>query len=178
MTIMSKYWVDKYLLLYVIFLCLGKVALLILWSAFDPIRPVRKPKYIYGPDFELPYYETTLHCSCNSVVLWILASKLYSGLLIMMVVHLAIQTRHVKKSIYKDTKKVNIFIFLAVICLTTTLPLWVVFLGERIEVGAAVAEWVSLYSIPMLCQACLFVPKTLPVIIRKFKSRISNVYCS
>ena len=96
----------------------------------------------------------------------------------MMVVHLAIQTRHVKKSIYKDTKKVNIFIFLAVICLTTTLPLWVVFLGKGIEVGAAVAEWVSLYSIPMLCQACLFVPKTLPVIIRKFKSRISNVYCS
>ena len=96
----------------------------------------------------------------------------------MMVVHLAIQTRHVKKSIYKDTKKVNIFIFLAVICLTTTLPLWVVFLGKRIEVGAAIAEWVSLYSIPMLCQACLFVPKTLPVIIRKFKSRISNVYCS
>lgn len=178
LTIMSNYWVDKYLLLYMIFLCLGKVVLLILWSGLDPIRPVTKPKYIYGPDIELPHYETTLHCSCNSVVLWILASKLYSGLLILMVVHLAIQTRHVKKSIYKDTKKVNVFIFLAVICLTTTLPLWVIFLGKRIEVGAATAEWLSLYSIPMLCQVCLFVPKTLPVIIRKLKPRLKNVFYS
>lgn len=178
LTIMSKYWVDKYLLLYVIVLCLGKVVLLILWTAIDPIGPWIKRNYVYGPDIELPHYETTLHCSCNSVVLWILVSQLYSGFLILMVVHLAIQTRHVKKSVYKDTKKVNIFIFLAVICLTTTLPLWVVFLGKRIEVGAAISEWLSLYSIPMLCQTCLFVPKTLPVIVRKLISRLRSRYYS
>lgn len=176
LTIMSKYWVDKYLLLYVIVLCLGKVALLILWTALDPIHPRIKSRYVYGPDIKLPHYETTLHCSCNSVVLWILASRLYSGLLILMVVHLAIQTRHVKKSVYKDTKKVNIFIFLAVICFTTMLPLWVIFLGKRIEVGAATSEWVSLYSIPILCQTCLFVPKTLPVIVRKLISRLRSRY--
>ncbi len=178
MTIMSNYWIDKYLLLYIIFLCLGQVALLTVWSALDPIGPRIKPKYVYGSDHELPHYETTLHCSCNSVVLWILASRLYSGLLILMVVHLAIQTRHVKKSIYKDTKKVNIFIFLVVICLMTTLPLWVIFLGKRIEVGAVISEWVSLYSIPMLCQTCLFVPKTLPVIVRKLISRLRRRYYS
>ena len=174
MSIMSNYWVDKYLLLYVIILCLGKVVLLILWTGLDPIHPVTKPKYVYGPDIDLPYYETTLHCSCNSVVIWIVVTKLYSGLLILMVVHLAIQTRHVKKSVYKDTKKVNIFIFFAVICLMTTLPLWVIFLAKRIEVGAAIVEWLSLYTIPMLCQACLFIPKTLPVIVRKLKPRLRN----
>ena len=176
MSIMSNYWVDKYLLLYVIFLCLGKVVLLFLWSCLDPVHPVIKSKYVYQRDIELPHYETILHCSCNSVVIWIVVTKLYSGLLILMVVHLAIQTRHVKKSVYKDTKKVNIFIFFAVICLMITLPLWVIFLGKRIVVGAAIVEWLSLYTIPMLCQACLFVPKTLPVIIRKLKPRLRNTY--
>ena len=176
MTIMSKYWVDKYLLVYVILICLGKAALLLLWSGVDPIHPVIKPRYVYGPDIKLPHYRATLHCSCRWVVVWIAVIKLYSALLILMAVHLAIQTRHVKKAVYKDTKKVNIFIFLVIISIMTTIPLWVFFLKTGIEVGATVAEWLSIYHTPMLCQVCLFIPKTLPVIIRKLKLRTRNTY--
>lgn len=174
MATMSKYWDDKYLFIYVLLICLGKVFILTLWSSIDPIHPVTSPTYTYGHD-KLPYYMATIRCTCKTMAstLWLIVTVLYSALLLLMVVLLAIRTRHVKKNVYKDTKKVNIFIFLVTVCLAHTIPLWIFFLHMGIEIGVDIADWLSWYSIPVLCQVCLFVPKTLPVIMRKVKMSIS-----
>ena len=172
MQVMSDYWEDKYLLIYTLILSSGKVVLLILWNIIDPIHPKLNPTYVYEPD-TVPYYMATISCVCNSLspTVWLFVTKLYSALLFVMVVFLAIQTRHVKNTTYKDTKKVNIFIFVVTVCLAITIPLWIFFIEVDIEIGANVAEWLSLFTIPLACQVCLFLPKTLPVVFRKIKSR-------
>ncbi len=163
MTEMSKYWEDKYLVIYALLICAGEVLLLILWNSIDPICSESYLEYVpVGTD--LPYYRTTTHCVTS--VLWSTITVLYSGVLLFMVVVLAIETRHIKNDPYKDTKKVNVFIFLVVIVLAISFPLRDIFKEIKIEVGANMFEWLGYFFLSLLCQVCLFVPKTLPLAVR------------
>ena len=163
----SKYWSDNYLVIYTLLICMGKVALLILWSAVDLIHPQTDQEYIATAI--PPYYRTTLYCTSDTLGVWVLLSFLYSGVLLLLVMFLAIQTRHIKKSTFKDTKKVITFIFLITINLATTIPLWILFNEVDVEIGALVFEWVAYFTVVILCQLCLFAPKTLPLAVRKVK---------
>ena len=173
MTLMSNFWEDKYLFIYTLIICMGKVIPLILWSTINSIHPLTEPTFVIG-SAEFPHYVTTVHCICKktSSTLWLIATQLFSALLLLAVVFLAIQTRHVKTSIYKDTKKVNVFIFIVIIFMAITISLWIFFLEKRIDIGETVAGWLTWYALPILCQLCLFVPKTLPIVVKKFKSKM------
>ena len=168
MVMMSDYWVDKYLVIYALLICVGKVLLLILWNSTTPISSDVSREYIEGGS-GLPYYQGTTHCVTSEV--WSAVTLLYSGVLLFMVVVLAIETRHIKNDTYKDTKKVNVFIFLVVIVLAITVPLRIIFEAINIEVGANISEWLAYFSIPLLCQVCLFAPKTLPLAIIRLVSK-------
>ena len=102
MTVMSNFWEDKYLFIYTLIICTGKVIPLILWSTTNSIHPLTEPTFVIG-SAEFPHYVTTVHCICKktSSTLWLIATQLFSALLLLAVVFLAIQTRHVKTSIYK-----------------------------------------------------------------------------
>ena len=169
MTMMSKYWVDRYLFVYVIIICTGKAVLLILWYSIDHLHPELVRVYVKVP---AAHYEVTLHCTSDNISVWTIVTLLYSGVLLLMSMILAIMTRH-NRSVYKDTKKVNLFIFLVVLSLSITVPLWIVYLHENRETEANIMEWLAYFSVPMLCQVCLFVPKTLPLLKKKISSQIN-----
>ena len=172
MIMMSNYWMDKYLFTYILAICTGKVILLIVLTAVDPNHPHIRIQYVV-PIHTLPYYTATVHCSNSSPQVWLAVTLSYSGVLLFMVMLLAIMTRHIKKGMYKDTKKVNVFIFSVVLTLAVTILLWFVFLESGVETGANIAEWLVSFTISTLCQACIFVPKLLPLAIKKtFISRI------
>ena len=164
----SKYWLDKYLFIYALLICTGKVCLLVIQtSIINHLRPEIRREYV--PTATPPYYKATLHCPSSTLGLWIFLSLLYSAVLLLMVLFLAIQTRHVHKNDFKDTKKVNFFIFLVVVVLTITISLEVVFVEAGIVIGADVSEWLGYFGVAMTCQACLFAPKTIPLLVNKFK---------
>ena len=173
MVMMSDYWLDKYLFIYVLVICSGKVFLLILWSSISPIHPEDNREYIDGHTPDMPHYTVTPYCTSNMSGVWLVIILLYSGPLLLMVVLSAIYTRHIKKDTYKDTKKVNVFIFLVVTVLAVTIPLWIIFHDLDLEVEANVAEWLSFYTIPMLCQMCFFIPKILPLAMKRIKSKVA-----
>ena len=52
------------------------------------------------------------------------------------------------------------------------ISLWIFFLEMHIDIGETVAGWLIWYALPILCQLCLFVPKTLPIVVKKFKSKV------
>ena len=162
----SKYWLDKYLFIYVLLICAGKVCILILQIVFDRIYPEAQREYISITT--PPYYKVTLHCSSNAFGLWLALSLLYSAVLLLLVMFLAIQTRHIKKDDFKDTKKVNLFIFLVIVVFTIATSLWVVFFQAGIDIGADVSQWFAYFAIAMICQVCLFAPKTVPLVVNKF----------
>ena len=171
MIMMSDYWEDKYLVIYALLICAGKVVVLILWNTITPISSHNSEEYILL-DNRSPYYRVTTHCHTSAE--WSAAVLLYSGVLLFMVVVLAIETRHIKNDPYKDTKKVNAFIFFIVTVLMISIPLWIIFEEIEIELAANMFEWLSHISVPLLCQVCLFVPKTLPLAIMKLLSKKRN----
>ena len=168
MTVMSNYWMDKYLFTFIVAICMGKLILLIVLTATDPNYPDVSVQYVV-PTHMLPYYAATVHCSNSSPQVWLAVTLLYSGVLLFMVMLLAILTRHVKKGMYKDTKKVNVFIFSVVLTLAVTILLWFVFLESDIETGANIAEWLASFTVSTLCQLCIFTPKLLPIALKKMQ---------
>ena len=168
MIVMSDYWKDKYLVVYILAICLGKLILLIVLTATDPSYPHTSLQYVPpDPIHRLPYYAEAVHCASNSPQVWLISTLLYSGVLLFMVMLLAIMTRHIKKDVYKDTKKVNVFIFFVVLSLAVAILLWFLFLELGTETGENIGEWLASFSISMLCQVCIFVPKLLPLAVKK-----------
>ena len=142
------------------------MCLLVLQTSVDQLRPEIQREHV--PSAIPPYYKVTLHCTSSALCLWIFLSLLYSTVLLLLVLFLAIQTRHVSKNDFKDTKKVNFFIFLVVVVLAITISLKVVFVEAGIDIGADVSEWLAYFAVAVICQACLFAPKTIPLLVNKF----------
>ena len=165
----SKYFSDEYLLLYTLMTCSIKVLILVIWSARDLYRSVTIREYV--PTVIPAKYSVIVFCSCNELGLWLSISFMYSVLLLSLVLFFAIQTRRIKKNFYKDTKKVNTFVFLVIITLTTTIPLRVIFSEIGIQTGADIAEWIGVCFVATACQLCVIVPKLLPLAVKKYKMK-------
>ena len=163
----GKFWSDKYLFLCLLLICSVKAILLLLWTYLDTLHAKISKEYV--PSATPPHYQVSIECHSQNGEFWLLATYLYSGILIVFVLFMAIQTRHIKKANFKDTKKVNFFIFLVTIILTTALPLWVLLSAIHIEIGAHVCEWLAYFSVALLCQLCIVSPKLFPLAIRKTK---------
>ena len=156
----SKYWRDQYIFICILAICLGKVVLVILWNSTDSIGVEVHKEYVKVPD-QLPYYVDTVICYSSRV--WLVAAGLYSGVLLFLVVILAVATRHIKRENFKDTKKINAFIFSVLIVNISSVALRIFFLEVGNQIGDDIAEWLPSFSIPLLCQVCLFFPKILPL---------------
>ena len=156
----SKYWRDQYIFIYILAICLGKVVLVILWNSTDSIGVEVHKEYVKVPD-QLPYYVDTVICYSSRV--WLVATGLYSGVLLFLVVILAVGTRHIKRENFKDTKKINAFIFSVLIVNISSIALRIFFLEVGNQIGDDITKWLPSFSTPLLCQVCLFFPKILPL---------------
>ena len=164
----SRYWSDQCLFIYTLAICAGKTVLVICWNSTDSIDIEVCKTYVNTLADQLPYYVATV--TCNKSGVWLAAAALYSSILLSLVVVLAVATRHIKKDNFKDTKKVNIFTFLVVIIIITNISLHIFFDKVANQTGAEITEWLPSFAIPLLCQVCLFFPKTLPLAFEKIKS--------
>ena len=160
----GRCWSDHYLLVYTLAICVGKAAIVIIWNVTNSIHPEIHKVYVKKPD-QLPYYATTV--TCHSPGEWFVATALYSGVLLFLLVILAVETRHIKKKNFKDTKKVNTFIFLVVMIIIISTSLRIFFHEVDHQTGTDIAEWLPSFAIPLVCQVCLFVPKTLPLALKR-----------
>ena len=159
----SKYWSDRYLFIGILGLCSGAIVIISIWTAVDPIRMFRDVRYI--PDAIPPHYEVTLRCSSDNLTVWLLVAFAYSGFLLNAVLFLAIKTRHVKKTNFKDTKKVNAYLFAITFATAILLPLWSILeYGVESRIGAHIAITLMFLSASTLCLALIFVPKVIPLL--------------
>ena len=165
----SKYWSDQFLFLGVMLICSVGVLILILWTAIDILHLQRSEMYVSNA--QPPYYLATTSCSSTNLGVWLAVSLSFTAVIILLVMFFAIQTRHVKL-IFKDTKKVNAYIFTTVIVLAVTLPLWYVFEYTRFKslIVGHIAVTVGVLSVGLFCQLFLFVPKAIPLFVHQAKS--------
>ena len=165
----SKFLSDEYLVLYSLLACTIKIVFLIIWSIVDLYRSHTDSTYV--PRTNPPQYRAVIACTCDQLGIWLAISYLYTYILLSLVLFLAIQTRRIKKAFFKDTKKVSIFVFTIIITLTTTITLWLLLSAVGIEIGADISEWIGVFIVATMCQACLIIPKLLPVAVKKDKTR-------
>ena len=165
----SKYLSDKYIILYVLVTCSIKVIMLTIWGIVDLYHSNTVAEY--DPTATPPIYRAIKTCSSNEQNVWFIVSYLYSAVLLLFVLFFAIQTRRIRKTAFKDTKKVNLFLSLIIVTQATVFTLKVIFSEIDNQIGADLSEWIGFCSVPLLCQLCLIVPKLLPLAVKKDKLR-------
>ena len=143
----SKLWSDQFLFLGVMLICSGTLIILILWTAVDISHLEETQTYISSA--HPSYHRGTRGCHSKNLGIWLIAVFAYNGLIILLVMFLAVQTRHVKRCNFKDTKKVNAYIFTVVAIIAFALPLWYIFSYTQVksELGGHIIFVVAYLSI-------------------------------
>ena len=119
------------------------------------------------PEGSFPYYEVIQACTPPMLIAIILLeceAVLYNTV----VVFLALLTRKIRRQHFKDTKKVNIFIYLNTLLSYILFPLPRIITNRDIQVYLTFA---AINSTAFLCQMLLFLPKCLPPLLRHLKSK-------
>ena len=121
---MSHYWKNKYLVMWICIILSGAVLMLTTWASVDLIRMVRRVNY--QPNAPLPYFEERVICSCDTLGVWLAIALSYNGILMLFLVFLAVQTRKIRLSNFKNTKQINIFATALSMTLAILVPTWLV----------------------------------------------------
>ena len=167
----GKFWSDRFLLLGIGGICFGMILILTIWTSSDPLCRTTKTHYVQ--DATPPYYSSVVTCSSNYLHVWVFACTIYTIVLITIVMWFAIQTRHIHRPNFKDTKKINAFLFIVVITLLLDVPLWAMMTVVENHLGTHVTFSVVFLSISLSALLFLFVPKLLP----QCRVHISTAVC-
>ena len=169
----SKLWSDQFLFLGVLLICSGTLIILVLWTAID--IPHLEETQMYISSAHPPYHKGTRACHSRNLGIWVITAHAYNGVIILLVMFLAVQTRHIKRCNFKDTKKVNAYVFTVVAIIAIAVPLWYIFSHTQIksELGGHITAVITYLSIALLGQVFLFASKTLPLFSAKVCSCLS-----
>ena len=122
----SIYWRNKYLVMWISIVLSGAILILTTWASTDVIRMVRRTDYQPNATNSLPYFEERVICSCDKLGIWLAIALSYNGILMLFLVFLAVQTRKIRLSNFKNTKQINIFATTLSMTLAILVPTWLV----------------------------------------------------
>ena len=155
---------------YTVLILSPNIIILLLWAAVDTylndIHYVEHSGYITFKE----------QCKSKYTAMWLILMLIYNILLSLAVVVVAIKSRKIRLEQFKDTKKVNLLIFLILFIGISTFSYWSIF--TVVGVYGDVTTYI-LYSghilLAFLCQVILFIPKIWPalhkLLLRKFVFR-------
>ena len=150
---------------YSIFIVSPTIIILLLWSIVDPIHS--DIQYVEHPGF----FSVAIDCSSNYLFFTVCTTLLltYNVLLLLVVVIVAVKSRKIRMKRFKDTKKVNILIFLKIFIGISTV-LYSEFFPDDKDVQNYIVYSGHL-SIAFLCQIFLFIPKVWPPVCDRLFSK-------
>ena len=161
----GKCWSDRFLIIVVLLVVCGDVILLLVWFSVDPFTIKESNITVYDNAPDPPYYEVSQYCSSNQIAVWFSITFLKVGILFAIVLFLAIKTRKIQRANFKDTKKINIYIFTTVLIIATLIPLWFLLKETGNEIGTGIVICVSFGTTGLFNQLMLFSPKVLPPLL-------------
>ena len=166
----GKLWSDCVLVMIVLTIMLVDVILILVWFFADPFTV--KNSISYKADAYPPYYEIRQFCSSDNIGVWFSLTFGKVAILFAIVLFLAIMTRKIQRANFKDTKKVNIYIFITVLIVATLNPLWFFLKETGNVIWTGVVIYTSFGVIGLLCQFFLFTPKVLPPLLRSLGFKV------
>ena len=155
---------NAFLFLYISLILLPT---LIFWMALDPFKNVTTMS------LEKSHLLLFERCEANYTLIWVELLFLYTFFVIIAVAVLAFKSSEIRFKNFRDTKATNAFAFLFIFTDTLFVVYWFLIrsLGQTnsIENKLLVTLCVTHFTLPLLCQVFLFVPKVYPPIIRHWK---------
>ena len=142
----------------------SNIIFLTVWMVFGGVTGINNMMLV-TPEDSFPYYEVTQGCNTQSMILLII-SETDIMILITITVLLSVLTRNIRRKHFKDTKKVNTFIYLDILISYIVFPLSLIITNREIQVYLAI---IGINSHAILCQMFLFLPKCLPPFLRHLK---------
>ena len=159
-----KLFSNVFLFLYISLILLPTLLILIFWMALDPFKNVTTVSY------EKSHLLLIERCEANYTLIWIDLLFLYTLSIIIAVAVLAFKSSEIRFKNFRDTKATNAFAFLFIFTDTLLVIYWFFIrsLGRSISIEKKllVTLCVTHFTLPLLCQVFLFIPKVYPPIIR------------
>ena len=170
---LGKRWSNGVLFAGILLIVGASIIFLILWRVLGGVNRINNVMLV-TPENSFPYYVIIQACTPPSIAFAVLDS-LQIVLIYIIVVILAILTRKVRRQHFKDTKKVNIFIYSEVLITCILLSLLMIIINREIRLYLTFAQ-VNSHSV--LCQTFLFLPKCLPPLLKnlchKYKYKLKD----
>ena len=161
---LGKRWSDGVLFAGIVVIVGINVIFLTVLQVLDGFNFINREMLVI-PEGAFPFYDVTQVCmSPNIVGLIVYECEFWIVTIILGL--LAFLTRNIRRKHFKDTKKVNAFIYLDILITYILIPLPLVFMNRQTPVYFTFA---SVNSTAILCQGFLFLPKCLPPLLRHLK---------
>ena len=160
-----KRWSDWFLCIVVFTLVGFEAMLLLIWALVD-VLTVREVE-TYQATASPPYIEVVQYCSSNYLYIWLIIVLAEVGILIFVVAILAFKTRKIRRNHFKDTKKVNVYLFMNILLICVIIPFWWVLRAVNDSSASVVILYLGYAGSATLCQLLLFVPKVMPPLMRQ-----------
>lgn len=159
-TPIGKAWSDKFLALYIAAKTLVAFSLLVVWVAIDDFSAEERKDFL--PNNSPPHFTSHLSCAAEKQPVFLTLVWIYTGIIMVLVLFLAIKTRKISIDIFKDTKSVNAFIFCSVGVFALFIPLSYItasFTGTTALIFSYLFQVTSVIVVAMACISLLFLPK-------------------
>ena len=157
---LSKQCSDTYLTMYVMLILSPLLLIHIVWTVVDPYLGYIKIST------ELNVITHQKQCKSTYAILWYALLTVYMTTIFLILTTVAFKTRKIKKSHFKDTKKVTILVVCYFLDIIVTLTSWRILYTAVNAYLAAIVLHMGHFSALMLTQMILFAPKILPPLIR------------
>jgi len=156
----GKIWSDLAMIILILLIVSVVFLLFLLWATVDPF--ITRPFLDFKSQTMPPIYSVTLFC--YSSFFWVWLSLIFYGcnsFTILAVGILAVMTRKIKLESFKDTKKVNAFVFTSILTLIICFAYSTTFAtaGVRVIEVAYTFDFLPYLVIAVLCKVFLFIPK-------------------
>ena len=164
----GKFCTDPAIFCYIFLLQLPNVIVVILWSALDPYKnefmKIQETNSIRLVD----------KCFSHNLSLWPTLLLVYNFTLNFILAIVAIKTRKIRKCNFKDTKKVNVFVFMSIFLVVLLLILWLTARELSMVSYGEVALHFGHSIMVFLVQALLFIPKLYPAVKRDVRKCLNR----
>ena len=162
---MNRLWSNPVLFLGVLTICLLDAIVLSIWALVDPIQQNVSLSYVLAQP--LSYYELFATCSSQFLPMCYATTYLYCGIVMLSVMFLAIQTRHIRYQNFKDTKKLIAFASSVMFIFSVCITLWNVFGIIRAPIVSHLIFSMAHLSAATLCQVLIITPKITPLLFKR-----------
>ena len=160
---------DLSLALYVVLILMPGILLNLIWAFVDRYQVYFEYKMRDG------YIYLEKHCHSKNQVLLYGVATMYLLVLIFALAVVAVVTRKVRLQNFKDTKKVNILLFIFCVAIAVSLSYWLLLQALNIKRYIAnIPLFIGHLFAVILYMCLLFVPKVLPPLWRHIKGYICD----